>query len=162
MDYNPFTMTFGRHPERYITRYESTDMILDAFSSGHPVNQIYMIEGVRGTGKTVLMTTISQELGSGKDWIVADLNSTGNLLDVLAHRLYDSCGKIPKFLDKGFSVSVAGAGFGVNGGMGFQDNISVISRLLDSAVRKKKRVLITGGRFFLCSLADRINYYIVN
>jgi hypothetical protein len=31
----------------------------------------------------------------------------------------------------------------MNGGTGFQDNISVISRLLDAATKKKKRVLIT-------------------
>lgn len=33
-----------------------------------------MISGVRGCGKTVFMTDISQEIGRDEDWIVVDLN----------------------------------------------------------------------------------------
>ena len=142
MKTNPFSLTFGKQPPQYISRYESTDMILSAFREEIPVSQIYLIEGLRGSGKTVLMTTISQELREDKTWIVVDLNAAGKLLNDLAHRLYDSCKGVPKLLDKGFNLSVAGVGLGI-GSDTYQDEISVINDLLDAAKKKKKRILIT-------------------
>ena len=143
MKSNPFSLTFGKHPEKYISRYENTDMILSTFSSENPLSHTYLIEGVRGSGKTVLMTTISQQLSAGKEWIIVDLNSTRGLMDDLAHRLYDSCSNIPKLLDKGFNVSIAGVGIGIGGSAGFQDSISIITKLLSAAKKKNKKILIT-------------------
>ena len=140
---NPFTLTFGKYPERYISRYENTDMICSAFSSSSPLSQIYMIEGIRGSGKTVLMTAVTKQLCSSGDWIVVDLNSTRNLLDDLAHRLYDTCNNIPKLLDKGFNVSLMGVSVGMGGVTDYRDSVSVISDLLGTAGRKGRRVLIT-------------------
>ena len=140
MKSNPFSLTFGKHPEKYISRYENTDMILSTFSSENPLSHTYLIEGVRGSGKTVLMTTISQQLSAGKEWIIVDLNSTRGLMDDLAHRLYDSCSNIPKLLDKGFNVSIAGVGIGIGGSAGFQDSISIITKLLSAAKKKNKKI----------------------
>lgn len=36
--------------------------------------QIYMITGVRGSGKTVMLTDISKHFRKDKDWIVIELN----------------------------------------------------------------------------------------
>ncbi len=64
---NPFTLTFGKQPNEYISRYENTDMILSTFEADNPISQAYLIEGIRGSGKTVLMTSITNELGKDKD-----------------------------------------------------------------------------------------------
>ena len=140
---NPFTLTFGKQPNEYISRYENTDMILSTFEADNPISQAYLIEGIRGSGKTVLMTSITNELGKDKDWIVIDLNSTQDLINDCAMRLIDSCKKIPDFFNQGFNISIAGFGIGVNGNDTPQDNVSIIDNMLSSLKKHNKKVIIT-------------------
>lgn len=85
---NPFTLTFGRKPENFISRHEITASIIDTFCNSS-LSQTYLIEGVRGSGKTVLMTSIASELKEDSGWIVVNLNPSLDLLDNLAKRLHD-------------------------------------------------------------------------
>ena len=140
---NPFTLTFGKQPNEYISRYENTDTILSTFEADNPVSQAYLIEGIRGSGKTVLMTSIANELKKNTDWIVIDLNSTQNLIDDCAMRLVDSCKKFPDLLKQGFNISVAGFGIGVNGNEAPKDSISIIDDILSSLKKHHKKVVIT-------------------
>lgn len=140
---NPFTLTFGKQPNEYISRYENTDTILSTFEADNPVSQAYLIEGIRGSGKTVLMTSIANELKKNTDWIVIDLNSTQNLIDDCAMRLVDSCKKFPDLLKQGFNISVAGFGIGVNGNEAPKDSISIIDDVLSSLKKHHKKVVIT-------------------
>lgn len=140
---NPFTLTFGKKPNEYIARYEATDMILSTFTAANPVNQAYMIEGLRGSGKTVLMTAIASTLRQDSNWVVVDLNSTRDLIEDLALRLSDSCRKLPNLLEVGFNVTIAGVGLGINGTHALRDNISLIEELLEALEKKSKKVLIT-------------------
>jgi len=139
---NPFTLTFGKQPNEYISRYENTDMILSTFEADNPISQAYLIEGIRGSGKTVLMTSITNELGKDKDWIVIDLNSTQDLINDCAMRLIDSCKKIPDFFKQGFNISIAGFGIGVNGNDTPQDNVSIIDNMLSSLKKHNKKLTI--------------------
>lgn len=140
---NPFTLTFGKQPNEYISRYENTDTIISTFIADNPISQAYLIEGIRGSGKTVLMTSIANELGNSKEWIVIDLNSTQNLIDDFAMRLVDSCKKFPDLLKQGFNISVAGFGIGVNGNEAPKDSVSIIDDILSSLKKHHKKVLIT-------------------
>ena len=80
MSANPFTLSFGKKPLQYISRLTETNQILESFCAEIPSNQIYMITGVRGSGKTVMMTNIASELRKREDWIVVELNPTRDLL----------------------------------------------------------------------------------
>ena len=140
---NPFTLTFGKEPSEYISRYENTDTIISTFEADHPISQTYLIEGIRGSGKTVLMTRIAKELVQDSSWICVDLNSTQDLLKDLAVKLAASCRKIPDLLKTGFSVSVAGFGLGMNPDQTIQDYSSVAGDILQVLGKKKKKVLIT-------------------
>ena len=60
MSANPFTLSFGKKPLQYISRLTETNQILESFCAEIPSNQIYMITGVRGSGKTVMMTNIAE------------------------------------------------------------------------------------------------------
>ena len=140
---NPFTLTFGRQPAEYIYRYESTDTIISTFEADNPVSQTYMIEGIRGSGKTVLMTAISNELSSDEDWVIIDLNSTQDLIEDFAMRLADTCKRMPNLLDSGFNISLAGFGIGLNASATPHDSVSLIEEILSSLKKRKKRVLIT-------------------
>ena len=55
---NPFTTTFGLVPPNYIERIDETNKIVDNFLSDFPSNFVYLITGLRGSGKTVFMTNI--------------------------------------------------------------------------------------------------------
>ena len=59
---NPFTLSFGMQPEQLVHRYENVEKVLNTFGAEHSVSQAYLIEGIRGSGKTVLMTSISKFL----------------------------------------------------------------------------------------------------
>lgn len=59
---NPFTLTFGKRPMELVERPVQTNEIIEAFTAD-PINQqMFIITGVRGSGKTVMMTEISHRL----------------------------------------------------------------------------------------------------
>lgn len=140
---NPFTLTFGKQPGEYISRYENTDTIISTFEADNPISNAYLIEGVRGSGKTVLMTTIANILSEKTEWVVVDLNSTQDLVEDFAQRLSDECRKIPNLFKNGFSVSAGGISIGLNGTGQTQDNVGIIDSILASLKKKNKKVLIT-------------------
>lgn len=142
MQDNPFTLTFGKQPNTYISRYESVEDIVSTFTADNPRSQTYLISGIRGSGKTVLMTSVANELKKSEDWVVVNLNSAQPLLSELAMRLSDAAGQIPDVIDNGFEISLGGFGIGYNGSND-RDNVSKIDKLLDRLNKKKKRVLIT-------------------
>lgn len=139
---NPFTLTFGKLPDSFIERYENTNRVVDTFNNTS-LSQTYLIEGIRGSGKTVLMTRIAKELSESNDWVVVNLNSTLDLLDDFAKRLNDACETIPNLFSQRFNVSFAGFGVGINGNDNLRDNISIIKNILKVLKEKKKKVLIT-------------------
>ena len=64
---NPFTITFGRRPAEMIERLPQRHEIIENFTSENANQQLYMITGVRGSGKTVLMTSVADLLRKEKD-----------------------------------------------------------------------------------------------
>ena len=140
---NPFTLTFGVHPSEYISRMESTRTIVDTFDADHAVSQAYLIQGIRGSGKTVLLTTIADEFREKKDWVVIDLNSTQELLADFAMRLSEECRANKSLLPTGFNISIAGFGIGIEQANNVHDSIGIINQLLTGLKKKNKKVLIT-------------------
>lgn len=65
---NPFTLSFGKKPVQYISRLEQTNQILAAFQEENPTNQLFMITGVRGSSKTVMLTNIASEMRKSPNW----------------------------------------------------------------------------------------------
>ena len=75
---NPFTLSFGRQPENMIDRVAQKNMVIDGFQGENPSSQVYMITGVRGTGKTVMLTEVSRHFRDTEEWIVIDLTPEVN------------------------------------------------------------------------------------
>ncbi len=140
---NPFTITFGKQPNKVISRYEDTDLIVSTFSGDNAVSQSFLIEGIRGSGKTVLMTTVAKILNDDKRWIVINLNSAMDLLSNFALRLQEVCDKKPEIVKKGFNVSAAGFTIGLNAQPESSDYVGIIDRCFKDIIRKRRRVLIT-------------------
>lgn len=82
MNTNPYTLLFGKEPTETISRAAQKADIIDSFSSTPSTQQIYMITGVRGCGKTVFMTEISKELKESDDWIVVELKGSVPITNV--------------------------------------------------------------------------------
>ena len=140
---NPFTLTFGKQPNLQIIRHEDMSRITEDFRAEHPVSQLYLIEGIRGSGKTVLMTAVARSLSDEGDWIVVNLNQTVDLIADFAARLEESCHRIPRLLEKGFQLSAAGIGIGIGGAVANANHVSTITSLLQRIQKKNRRVLIT-------------------
>lgn len=139
---NPFSLTFGMLPYQVIGRYEEKNNCVSMFTAENAVSHVFLIEGIRGSGKTVLMTAISEDLCQNRDWIGVDLNPTMDLLENLAESLSNEVHRLPDIFEKGFSVSFAGFGVGVNGGRQ-QSAIGVIEDVLDYLKKKGKKLVIT-------------------
>ncbi|MBR0172846.1 MAG: hypothetical protein IJQ21_08655 [Lachnospiraceae bacterium] len=75
---------FGKEPSQIVTRVVQKDEIIQTFLEDTPSSQIYMITGVRGSGKTVLMTEIANRFREEKSFIVVELNPARDLLEGLA------------------------------------------------------------------------------
>ena len=80
---NPFSLSFGKEPLSFIERGRQSREIIDGFSEDNPSCQVYMITGVRGSGKTVMLTDIAKHFRKEKDWFVVDLSPERDLLQML-------------------------------------------------------------------------------
>lgn len=75
---NPFSTTSSKFPGfSYISTNEPREMI-ENFSYESPSESVYKITGIRGSGKTVIMASVQEELKSEenapKGWLVYTLN----------------------------------------------------------------------------------------
>ena len=149
---NPFTTTFSKAPEYTYIATDKTDEILENFSYENPTESVYKITGVRGSGKTVILAKIEEELRSEfnkeKGWLVFDLNPARDMLGQVAAMLHkEGFGKSDI---KNRSVNISATVLGTGGGIGYaseQENdffdIGVeIESMLQQAKEKGKKILV--------------------
>ena len=140
---NPFTLAFGRETKQYISRIAQTHQIIDDFLSESPVSPIYMITGVRGTGKTVMMTSITKELKKNDDWYTVELNPKGDLLTSLASKIYAFPHMKEKFIKAKLDFSAFGFGVSLENSTPVTDVEDAVSKMLEYLKKDGKRLLIT-------------------
>lgn len=140
---NPFTLTFGKEPEEFISRPRESQEIIECFQDEKPSNQACIICGVRGSGKTVMMSNIAKTFIEDDNWIVVDLNSEKDLLEGFASELYENAKIKTLFLKKEFSFSFHGVSFSIEGDVPALTSETLIKKMLDKIKQKGKRVLIT-------------------
>ncbi|MDO4805196.1 MAG: ATP-binding protein [Lachnospiraceae bacterium] len=139
---NPFTLSFGKIPSLYISRLFQTEEIVRDFRQAVPSSQVYMITGVRGSGKTVFMSGISKEFEQESDWLVIELNPNRDLLQSLAAALYALPGMAALFIKAKLDFSFLGFGATIEGGNPIFDIESALARMLEVIQNAGKRVLI--------------------
>lgn len=140
---NPYTLTFGKEPAQQISRLLQTDEIIGAFEEDPPSNQVFIFTGVRGSGKTVLMSSIKNVFDKEEDWITVELNSSSDMLQSLGAKLYSdrAIGEFFKSLD--ISLSLFGIDVEVKKASQIVDMETAISKMLKALKRHKKKLLIT-------------------
>ena len=102
MKQNPFSLTFGKEPKTIISNSSIFDEIKDKFLSLNPSSTTTLITGVRGSGKTVLLTRLCKYFDEIDDWVVVELNPETDMLEYLASSIYEKCKYKYKFVKKGF------------------------------------------------------------
>lgn len=100
MRHEHFSKTFGIEPNNYIERNSEKERIINDFLSEEPTDFAYMICGLMGCGKTVLMSSIASYFNQLDDWIVVDPGPKDHLLENIAARLYENA-KVKTHFQKG-------------------------------------------------------------
>ena len=139
---NPFTLTFGKNPLESIERPLQIKEIIDAFTAEQINQQIFLLTGVRGSGKTVMMNEISRRLKELPDWIVVELNPSLDLLDSLLSKLYSDrfCSKLIRSAK--INLSFFGFGVEIDGSNQITNAETAIITILESLQKENKRLLI--------------------
>lgn len=139
---NPYCLAFGVTPTEILDRTTVQQTIVDTFLAPQSSQRLFMITGIRGSGKTVFMTTTANKI-IDKNWILINLNTSSkiSLIEQLYAILSDkSLLKSPLNISK-FSFSTLGVNIeGSKSDVPFNAEYEV-SKLLHSL--KKKRILIT-------------------
>ena len=140
---NPFTLTFGRSPLESVDRPVQINEIIEAFSSDTINQQMFIITGVRGSGKTVMMTEISHRLRADDHWVVIELNPQTDLLSAMLSKLNSN--QICSNLIKSAKIDLSFFGFGVTveGATPISDAETAIIKILERLKKDGKRLLVT-------------------
>ncbi|QNQ83104.1 hypothetical protein FP435_00935 [Lactobacillus sp. PV037] len=95
---NPFDAEFGGIPELYLDFNEDAKKYANKIhrSKKHPTYSLF-ITGVRGSGKTVFMNKIGQELNKYEDTIVITLHNTDDLFRIMYIKLAPMLEKVKKW-----------------------------------------------------------------
>lgn len=137
MNDNPFNPAFGKIPPIFIDREDYVREIVEGISSFNSPMQTTLISGVRGVGKTVLLADICRELEADPKWIVADIPSNGNILEILVQSVREKAStELRRAIDsiEGISISLLGVGISYSA-----DKPSVnYQLLLEKILRKLK------------------------
>ena len=111
---NPYSLIFGKEPQEMIPRIAQTDEVIQSFMGDPPSQQICMITGVRGCGKTVQMTMINRFFSAQPGWIVAEVNPDGDILKSLAAKLASQQTLAKLFQSAKLNLSFFGIGLEVS------------------------------------------------
>ena len=137
---NPFTVIFGIEPQSIIPRINDYSQIISVFESDKPRTYAYVITGVRGCGKTVLLTSVQKYFMEKNNWIVLRLNPDMDLFESAISQL-DEYVSLTKEKISEINISVAGFGGGMSV-KSLSDNETLLRKMLKIATDKGKKVLI--------------------
>jgi len=140
---SPFNISFGEIPMHYISRKTEFEEIASVFGSDHPESKIMIITGPRGSGKTVLLSSIKNHFECQKKWITIDVNPNDDILEQIAAKLFET-GKLKKLFTKAeFNFSFQGIGFSIHGEEPISNIYSLLEKMIKYLKNKNYRLLLT-------------------
>ena len=140
---NPFTVSFGREPINCIRRSDdSEEMICSAFTAAVPSQQVFMITGVRGSGKTVLLSKVKKYFDQEENWTTIGLNPEKDLLSELTAKLYDVPNLKKSFIDAKLNLSLFGISVDFENVPPVQSISTALAEMMKIIQKKNKRLLI--------------------
>lgn len=139
---NPYTLMFGREPLQTIPRAVLINDIVSKLTSEPYSPNLYMVSGLRGCGKTVFMTEISKEVKKDEEWVVIELNSSGDLLTDLAAALASENYLAQMFKTAKINLSFFGIGLEVEGSVAISNIQTALTKMLDTLKKHNKKLLV--------------------
>jgi len=139
---NPFTLDFGREPYELIPRSLLMTELVQSFLADYPSRHISIITGVRGSGKTVFMTSVCKRFQQEKGWIVVELNPDRDLLQSLAAKLSSEKTLKEIFTSAKINLSAFGLGLQIEGTDPERDIEVALAKMLSSLNKHHRKVLI--------------------
>ncbi len=140
---NPYTISFGKIPTKYLSRNYIIDTITEALEDDEPDEQAFKLTGIRGTGKTVTLTAIERRFRENEDWIVIGINSDTDIISELVANLYSAVPFITKFVDANLNLSAFGIGLNIAEKSPVASINYALKVLLTEMKKRGKRLLIT-------------------
>ena len=137
---NPYSLVFGIEPDELIPRIEKKREVINAFLED--TQKIFMITGVRGSGKTVFMTDIKKFFKAMDDWAVVELSTERDMLGGLVGKLSSEDRFASLFRSAKINLSVLGFGFEVKGTTPITDLEVAAGRILEALKKKGKKLLV--------------------
>lgn len=138
---NPFTVSFGRPPVEYISRAYNHDKVMETFTEMPVTDQIYIISGLRGTGKTVLFSSLLKDFRKLEDWIIIQLNTYDDMTESLYSELYYALER--NDINVNVEIGIPDlAKVSLNSAAPKRTKSSLIRSLLELADRRGQKVLI--------------------
>lgn len=139
---NPYTLLFGRQPGEYIDRPYEFTKIIESFSYDNPTDQVYMIVGLRGSGKTVFMTEICNELRKDDSWIIIELSTESDMLRDMASFLAGENSLVDAFKAAKINLSFMGLGVEIGDSAPITSYQQAITKMLEVLKKHNKKVLV--------------------
>ena len=139
---NPYSIMFGKEPIRNIRREKQLRQVTDDYTAPEPMIQVYMITGVRGSGKTVFLSDATAFFKRQEDWIVVSISSDGDILDKIISALAAEKTLARVFQNASINLSFFGVGLEVSGAPKISNPEIALKKMLESLKRQNKRVLI--------------------
>ncbi|MBR1622864.1 MAG: ATP-binding protein [Pseudobutyrivibrio sp.] len=147
---NPFTHAFGARPNKYISTLLE-ESIIENFRYSSPSERCYMLTGVRGSGKTVMMSSVAKTLAGEDEWFICNLILTEDIINQFAAKLAENkhCAKL--FIKTtGINLSVAALSAGIEYDKETVFDLStLIARMIESISKQGQKVLITIDDIFM-------------
>ncbi len=140
---NPYSLIFGQEPSQMISRISEITKIISAFSPEKPSQTVFMISGIRGSGKTVFMTDVTTRLKKNPSWVIIELSSESDLLTELAAELSGNVKLAEIFRSAKINLSFFGFGLEVNGVPPITSMKVAVTKMLESLAPKGIRVLVS-------------------
>ena len=81
MKLSPFNPMFGKRPQTFVGRADIIENLLGSYHDPNAPERITILSGVRGCGKTSILSDITSILEEDSDWIVINSSSTDHLLE---------------------------------------------------------------------------------
>ena len=139
---NPFGLSFGILPENFIRREEIIATVMDGFVDEENDAKMYILTGVRGSGKTVMLNYLKKQFEAMDDWLVLTINPEMDILESIASKLYEKGSLKRYFLKTSFNFSFHGIGFSIEGNTPLKNIETLLEKMMEIIKDKKKKVLI--------------------
>ncbi len=141
---NPFSLTYGKTPKSIVERVSDASTVINDFTMDESPNMSYIITGLRGTGKTVLLRSLNRFFENLDDWFVIDINPQTEILSSFSAKLFEAEHKRKLVLDWALSFNMPYVSLSISKSKEvITDQEIVAEKLIAEAKKKNKKILIS-------------------